>query len=203
MRIDIPLYDGVDELDFVGPYEVFRSASRLGAPLDVRLVTKDDCDEVSCAYGLRVRLDGVLRVGEADVLVVPGGGWAARNDAGAWGEVQRGDWPALLLKSRSTTPLMAGVCTGTLLLAHAGLVKGRRAGTHRSAQEDLRALGVTVVDERVVDDGDLVTSGGVTSGIDLALWIVERECSKEIADRVARRHEYDRFRPRRASADTD
>lgn len=57
------------------------------------------------------------------------------------------------------------------------------------------ALGVTIVDERVVDDSDLVTSGGVTSGIDLALWIVEREVSEEIADQVATRMEYSRFRP--------
>jgi transcriptional regulator GlxA family with amidase domain len=91
--------------------------------------------------------------------------------------------------------LIGGVCTGTLVLAHASLVEGRRAGTHRSAQVDLCDLGVKVVDERVVDDGDLVTSGGVTSGIDLALWVVEREFSRDLADQVARRMEYERFRP--------
>jgi len=90
---------------------------------------------------------------------------------------------------------VAGVCTGALLMAHAGLLEGRRANTHRSAQDDLRALGVTVVDERVVDDGDVITSGGVTSGIDLALWIVEREVDADIADKVAERMEYQRFRP--------
>ena len=83
-----------------------------------------------------------------------------------------------------------------MILAHAGLVAGRRAGTHRSAQQDLASMNVDVVDERVVDDGDLVTSGGVTSGIDLALWIVEREASADIADRVAVRMQYTRSRPR-------
>jgi len=84
-----------------------------------------------------------------------------------------------------------------MLLAHAGLVGSRRANTHQGAQEELREMGTDVVDDRVVDDGDLVTCGGVTSGIDLALWIVEREFSKDVADRVATRMEYRRFRPER------
>lgn len=114
---------------------------------------------------------------------------------GAWGEAQRGDWLPLLAQARSTTACMAAVCTGTMLLAHAGLVKGRRAATHHLALEDLLASGAIVVNERVVDDGDLVTSGGVTSGIDLALWLVEREFSAALADDVASRMEYPRRRP--------
>jgi transcriptional regulator GlxA family with amidase domain len=195
VRIDIPVFDGVDELDAIGPYEVFRSAANLGAAIDARLVSRAPTDEIRCAYGLRLRPDGAFEPGDADALVVPGGGWAAGNEVGAGGEVQRGDWATLLAPARRTCSLIGGVCTGTLILAHAGLVKGRRAGTHCSAQQDLRDLGVEVVDERVVDDGDLVTSGGVTSGIDLALWIVEREFSRDLADSVARRMEYARFRP--------
>jgi len=91
--------------------------------------------------------------------------------------------------------VMAGVCTGTMLLAHAGVVGERRATTHHSALPDLADLGATVVQDRVVDDGSLVTSGGVTSGIDLALWLVEREFSREVADNVAQRMEYPRWRP--------
>ncbi len=151
------------------------------------------------AYGLRFRPDAVYEPGEAELLLVVGGGWVARSEAGAWGEVQRGDWLPLLVEARQTCRLLAGVCTGTLLLAHAGLLSGRRANTHRSAQRDLRELGVHVVDERVVDDGDLVTCGGVTGGIDLALWIVEREFSKDVADQVATRLEYDRFIPTRTA----
>ena len=100
----------------------------------------------------------------------------------------------LLVQARRSTPLVAGVCTGTMLLAHAGIVGSRRASTHHTALDDLQALGATLVRDRVVDDGDLVTSGGVTSGIDLALWLLEREVSRELADAVADGMEYHRIR---------
>ena len=82
-----------------------------------------------------------------------------------------------------------------MLLAHAGVVGSRRAATHHNARTDLAALGATVVTDRVVDDGDLVTSGGVTSGIDLALWLVERFAGTVYADQVAEAMEYVRARP--------
>jgi len=192
--IDIVTYDGLDEMDALGPLEVLRSASR-DADLSVRLVTREAQALVTGAYGLGFRPDAVYEPGAADVLIVPGGGWAARADRGAWGEVQRGDWLPLLKQARESAPILAGVCTGTMLLAHAKVVGTRRAGTHHSAWDDLAATGATVVKERVVDDGDLITSGGVTSGIDLALWLVEREFSTELADRVATRMEYARQRP--------
>lgn len=194
MRIDIAVFDGVDEMDALGPLEVLRAAARIGADLDVRLVTRQPQDVVTGLNRLRFLADGVYGPG-ADVLLVPGGGWSSRSEAGAWGEVQRGDWLPLLAAAQATTGVMAGVCTGTMLLADAGVVGARRASTHQAALEDLAATGATVVRDRVVDDGDLVTSGGVTSGIDLALWLVERECSRELADRVARGMEYQRERP--------
>jgi transcriptional regulator GlxA family with amidase domain len=83
-----------------------------------------------------------------------------------------------------------------MLLAHAGVIGSRRAATHHSAWGDLTATGATLVRDRVVDDGDVITSGGVTSGIDLALWLVEKYASREIADAVAENLEYgDRARP--------
>jgi len=193
--IDIVVYDGLDEMDAWGPAEVFRSAAALGAPASVRLVTPQPQQVVTGSYGLRFLPDGTFEPGVADVLVVPGGGWAARAEKGAWGEVRRGRLLPLLEAARTSTPLIAGVCTGTMLLAHAGLVGARRAATHHRAWSDLGALGATVVRGRVVDDGDLVTSGGVTSGIDLALWIVEREISRDLADAIAERMEYRRARP--------
>jgi uncharacterized protein (DUF427 family) len=85
---------------------------------------------------------------------------------------------------------MAGVCTGVMLLARAGVVGGRPATTHRSARDELAATGARVLDQRVVDDGDLVTAGGVTSGIDLGLRLVERFAGPELAEREATRLEY-------------
>jgi len=132
--------------------------------------------------------------GEANIIVVTGGGWVARADCGAWGEVQRGDWLPLLADAAKCAKVVAGVCTGTMLLAHAGIIGSRRAATHHTAWDDLQATGATLVKDRV-DDGDLVTSGGVASGIDLALWLVEREFGRDLAERTA---EKDGVSPRRA-----
>jgi len=192
--IDIVVYDGLDEMDALGPLEVLRSASR-NADISVRLVTRESQEVVTGACGLRFLPDGVYQPGEAQILVVPGGGWGARANRGAWGEVQRGDWMPLLQQAQNTTKILAGVCTGTMLLAHAGVVGNRRASTHHTALDDLAETGAIVVSDRVVDDGDLVTSGGVTSGIDLALWLVEREFSPRLAEQVATRMEYARQRP--------
>lgn len=86
---------------------------------------------------------------------------------------------------------MASVCIGGMLLAHAGLTDGRPAVTHHGALADLRDTGAEVVEARVVDDGDLVTAGGVTAGIDLALHLVGREVSPDVAERVATEMEYE------------
>ena len=88
-------------------------------------------DTVLGAYGLRFVPDGIFEPGAADVLVVPGGGWAARDEAGAWGEVRRGDLLPLLGEARQSTSLMAGVCTGTMLLAQGA--RGRLARSHHVA----------------------------------------------------------------------
>src|SRR5262249_51353304 len=88
--------------------------------------------------------------------------------------------------------ILAGVCTGAMLLAAAHLVIGRHATTHHLALDELRAAGATVVDARVVDDGDLITSGGVTSGTDLALWLVERFFGPQVALQIESRLEYER-----------
>jgi transcriptional regulator GlxA family with amidase domain len=195
MIFDIVVFDGLDELDALGPLEVLRRAEQLGGDVTARLVTRCRQDRVRGGSGLVFEPDGVFVPGEADVVIVPGGGWASRAPEGAWAEVQRGDLLPLLATARASSGIVAGVCTGTMILAHAGVIGARRASTHRVAHDDLSALGAQVLAHRVVDDGDLVTSGGVTSGIDLALWLVEREVDPGLADRVAEHLEYPRFRP--------
>ncbi|MFC5366565.1 DJ-1/PfpI family protein [Salinirubrum litoreum] len=197
-QIDIVLYEGFDELDAIGPFEVFGAAAAYGADLSTRLVTLDPTETVTASHGLRVEPDGVLADAadsEADLpnlLVIPGGGWNSRSEAGAWAEAQKGAVPAAADAYHEAGVTVASVCTGGMLLAEAGLTDGRHATTHDGALDDLRASGADVVDARVVDDGDILTAGGVTSGLDLALYIVEREASREVADRVAKELEYER-----------
>ena len=196
MRIDILLFDGFDELDAIAPFEVLRAAAAAGADFATRLLTLRPTSEVTASNGLCVRPDGALsqlREGERPhVLVVPGGGWNARKPQGARAEAERGEIPAALARLHEAGTTLAGVCTGGMLIATAGLLAGRPAITHHGALDDLQAAGANIVDARVVDDSDIVTAGGVTSGLDLALWLVERFASARIAHHVESRLEYER-----------
>ena len=187
--IDIVIFDGVDELDAIGPLEVLRGAAAAGADLAVRLVTRTEPLEVTGSHGLRMRADAVYSPG-ADILLVPGGGWIARAEAGAWGEAERGDWLPTIKAAADRGTMLAAVCTGSMLLARAGVIGDRPATTHQAVRAELEAAGVRFVDERVVDAGGLVTAGGVTSGIDLALHLVSRLVSPEAAERQAALLEY-------------
>jgi transcriptional regulator GlxA family with amidase domain len=192
MRVAVVVFEGFDELDAIGPLEVLRNAAAMGATgLSVELVALGAA-EVTGSHGLRVRTDGRLDPDGTDLLVIPGGGWNDRGAHGAWAEAERGDLPAAIAAAARGGAVVATVCTGAMLAATAGLTRGRPAITHHDAVEDLRASGARVVGARVVDDGDLVTAGGVTSGIDLALWLVERHFGAELADAVAAEIEHPR-----------
>ena len=187
--IDIVLFDGVDELDAIGPLEVLRGAAADGADLTVRLVARAEPLEVTGNHGLRLSADAVYQPG-ADVLLVPGGGWIARAERGAWAEAERGDWLPLIKAAADAGAILAGVCTGVMLLARAGVIGDAPATTHQSVKKELEAAGAKVVDERVVDAGGLVTAGGVTSGIDLGLHLVARFAGSKAAVAQATRLEY-------------
>ncbi|MDY6819018.1 MAG: DJ-1/PfpI family protein [Halobacteriales archaeon] len=194
MHIAIVLYDGYDQLDAIGPYEVFSHAASSGADIDVGLYTLEEQAIVRSSHDLRVQPDGTLDELETtpDLVVVPGGGWSSRAEVGTWGEAERGDIPRALTQFYDAGAEIATVCTGGMLAARAGLTDGRPAITHHNAIEDLRDSGAEVIDARVVDDGDLITAGGVTSGIDLALHLVERAFGVDIAEEVATIMEYER-----------
>ena len=189
--IAIAIDDGFDELDALGPYEVLSNLERVGADVAVSLVTARPAETVTASHGLTVVPDGSLEPGAVDLLVVPGGGWNDRAPAGAWAEAQADALPAAMTEAVEAGAILATVCTGGMIAAAAGLTDDRPAITHHGAVDDLRESGAEVVDARVVDDGDLLTAGGVTAGIDLAFWLVEREWGAEAADRIAAEMEYD------------
>ena len=175
MKIEILLFDGFDDLDAFGPFEVLN-----GAGIDTRFVTVAPQDRVRTAHGASVVPHGVL--GDPDLVLVPGGGWHDRAGAGAYAEAKAGRIPHVLARRHATGRRVGSVCTGAMLLAEAGILQGRAAITHHSAIEDLRTYGADVRDgARVVEDGDIITAAGVTSGIDLALHLVARELGNEAA----------------------
>jgi transcriptional regulator GlxA family with amidase domain len=187
MKVDIVVFDGFDELDALAPYEVLRTAAGLGAPIAAELVGAHGAGTVTASHGTRIAVDrGPAE--DADLVLVPGGGWF--HGAGVRAEIERGDLPRLLATASERGAIVGSVCTGAMLLAAAGLVEGRRATTHHAAHDDLRAAGADVVVARFVDDGDVVTAGGVTSGIDLALHLVEKVAGASVAAQVADEIEY-------------
>ena len=178
MRIEVILFDGFDELDVFGPFEILAQAG-----FDVELVAAREPGPVRSMHGVRLEVPRVL--GRPEGVIVPGGGWLNRAAEGSWAQAQRGDLPARLAEAAGSARWMASVCTGGMLLAAAGLLAGRSATTNRRAYDELRAYGVDVVEERVVDDGDRVTAGALSAGLDLGLWLTERELGADRAAAVA------------------
>lgn len=191
MDVAIVLFDGFDELDAIGPYEILQSAATTGANLDTSLVTVADTDAVDASHGTTVVPHGRLADKDPDLLVVPGGGWNDRADPGVWTEYRDGTLPDRIGALHEQGVTVASVCTGAMLLAGAGLLDGRPATTHRSALADLRETDALVREERVVDDGDVLTAGGVTSGLDLAIHLLRREFGEDVAASVASELEYE------------
>jgi len=182
----ILLFDDAEELDFVGPWEVLTAAAQVtGEGRTVTVAEREGA--VRCAKGLRVLADCSFASAPAlDVLLVPGG-------IGTRREVSNPvliDW---LRKAGAHASWVTSVCTGSLLLHEAGFARGRRVTTHWAFVPELRKRPeVTVLDgPRYVRDGTLVTSAGVSAGIDMALWLVGQIHSPEVARKVQRYIQYD------------
>ena len=188
LLVEIPVFEGFDELDAIGPYEVIVSGADRGAPIDVSIVTLEPTDRVTASHGLRVEPDGTL--GEPDLLVVPGGGWSTA-EGGVRRVIAEGQLPPAIAARHEAGATVASVCTGAMILAEAGLLADRPATTHQVALADLAAH-ADVREARVVDDGDVLTAGGITAGIDLALWLLEREFGSDLAAAVATELEHER-----------
>ena len=187
MEIAIVLFDGAEELDWAGPWEVF-AAWRDGWPDDgIGVFTVGWTKEpIVCAKGLRVLADHTWDTApEADVVVWPGG-------RGTRPMVGDEEVRARVRSLAERADVMASVCTGALVYADARLLAGRRATTHWGSLERLAELGAEVdPDARWVDHGDLITSAGVSAGIDMALHLVARLHSRERAVEVRRYIQYD------------
>ncbi len=181
MDIAILIYDRLTALDAIGPYEVL---SRLpGASTKFVAV---EPGPVRTDNGVLTLLaeHSLADVNEPDIVLVPGGPGEVASRAGG---------PALqwLRDVHETTTWTTSVCTGSLILAAAGLLDGKRATSHWLALEQLRALGGEPTSERVVFDGKIVTAAGVSAGIDMALSLAARIAGEEVAQAIQLGIEYD------------
>lgn len=192
-RVGILVFPNVEVLDFCGPYEVF-SVTRLheerrreeSSPFEVLLLA-ESADPVVATGGLRVIPDATLETcPPLDILVVPGG-WGTRKEISNQRVLT---WIAERAKEVET---LTSVCTGAMLLAQAGLLDGRRATTHwRSLDWMRQSFPAVTVDDKlhVVEDGQVLTSAGISAGIEMALLVVARYFGEAVGRATARHMEY-------------
>jgi transcriptional regulator GlxA family with amidase domain len=188
MRIAIAVFEGAEELDFVGPFEVL-AGWRFLYPDEVEvLLVSEETAPVTCAKGMQVVPHTTWdELGDVDVLVYPGG-------RGTRAQLGDEHIRSRLREMKERGTLMTSVCTGALAFADAGLLDGQPATTYWSAFDELVALGREITprpDDRFVDTGDVITAAGVSAGIDVALHLVGRLGSPETAREVRRYIQYD------------
>ncbi|GAA2083921.1 DJ-1/PfpI family protein [Streptomyces albiaxialis] len=191
LRVHTVLFDAVEEQDFAGPVEVLG----ILADADKRrirqsFVTADGPRTVRTSSGMHTDVRDPWAPEDADVLLVPGGGYG--RGSGVDDEIARGVLPRALARAERPGLIMGGICTGVMVLSAAKITRGRPCTTHFAARDDLAKQGGKLTYGRVVDDGDLITCGGVTSGLDLALWLAERLYGPASALRAEMVLEYER-----------
>lgn len=192
-RIGIYVFDGVEVLDFAGPFEVFSTASRVyrrlhpgtNGPFEVLLISPD-AKAIAARGDMQVSAAATMRNHPPlDVLIIPGGEIE--------GQLERSDVVAWVAAQAQQVSTLASVCTGAFLLGEAGLLNKRRCTTH---WEDITALrqrypaAQVVSDARFIDEGALLSSAGISAGLDMSLYLVARLASRELAVRTARQMDY-------------
>lgn len=200
VHIQIVLFEGFDLLDAIAPYEVFSAAAMYSnEQITVELVTVDGEEMVTSGVNdLKLPVNGKLDLSCEGIILIPGASGSVEGNGP--------DSVPMILKKASETELsgllekamkkpeilLSTVCGGSLILAMAGLLEGRHAVTHHMGMGLLDVTDAIPVNARIVDDGNLVTGGGVTSGLDVALYLVERELGPRIALAVEELFEYER-----------
>jgi len=193
LKIGILVFDDAEELDFVGPWEVFTMANEMAklagnpVPHDVFLIAGRE-GPIRCAKGMRVLPDTTTaKCQSLDVLLVPGGQGTRREV----GNASLLEWITSVSRDAKW---ITSVCTGAMLLTAAGPAKGKRVTTHWAFVETLRARNEAadvLTNTRYVRDGNVVTAAGVSAGIDMALWLTGEWHGPEFARLVQRGMEYD------------
>lgn len=189
LEIGIFIFDEVEVLDFAGPFEVFSLAKKSDNPLCNVSTVAATLETIHTRNGLKVAPDTTfLDHPIFDVLIIPGG-YGAREL-----EIKKPDTLQWIKNQKQKVSIMASVCTGSLLLAECGLLDGRKATTHwmRLDRLENEYPKVEVIrGVKFVDDGDIITSAGISAGINMSFHILSRLFNRDVAKNVARDMEYD------------
>lgn len=197
----ILLFDEVEVLDFAGPFEVFSVAGRRQGLEAFDVFTVAERSPVTARNGLQVIPAFLLEdCPPADMLLIPGGG-GFHPDGSPFGsrrEMRNARLLAWIRQRAQHSEMLLSVCTGALILGAAGLLDGQRATTHCLAIEALREAApnaIVVEGERFVDNGKIVLSEGVSAGIDMSLYVLEKLHGVSFAAETAKYMQYDYYRP--------
>lgn len=195
--VAILLFNEIEVLDFAGPFEVFGVADRKANPRPFQVFTVAERGPVYARNGLSINPTYLLNDHpKADLIVVPGGG-GIHPDGTPYGSRREMDNPAVLKwlgRTAETAELVLSVCTGSFILGKAGLLDGLAATTHFMAMDGLaQAAPNTEIrpGERYVDNGRIITSAGISAGIDMSLYVVGKLLGKDVADETARYMQYE------------
>ncbi|AUD02390.1 DJ-1/PfpI family protein [Spirosoma pollinicola] len=195
--VAILLFNEIEVLDFAGPFEVFGVAGRHDDPKPFRVFTVAERGPVYARNGLSINPTYLLNDHpKADIIIVPGGG-GNHADGTSYGSRREMDNPAVLnwvRRAGVTAELILSVCTGSFILGKAGLLDGLAATTHFLAVEGMKQAAPKTdlrLTERYVDNGKIITSAGISAGIDMSLYVVGRLLGKNVADETARYMQYD------------
>ena len=183
MNIAFVIYNGMTTLDFVGVYDAVTRLKTMGFRDDIRWDICALTPEVKDITGLGIVPTQVAQsLAGYDMVIVPGGfSTRAMIDDG-----RMLDW----LQTAAACQYKVSVCSGSLLLGAAGFLKGKQATTHPTAFDDLKPYVGCVLDQRVVDEGDVITARGVTSSIDLGLYLCEKLAGREAMERIRKQMDY-------------
>jgi cyclohexyl-isocyanide hydratase len=183
MKAAFIVFDGMTALDFIGFYDPLTRLKSMKIMNDFAWQVCSPASEVTDDRGLHLKADSVGgTLAGYDLLVVPGG-FGTRK-------LQHDETFMAWIKTGAAIPLKVSVCTGALILGSAGFLQGRRATTHPNAYKELEPYCATVVNERVVDEGDVITARGVSSSLDMGLHLVERLAGADARARIAAQMDY-------------
>lgn len=186
MTIAFVIYDNMTALDFIGVYDPVTRLKTMKFMPDLRWHICARSNEVSDSTGLRFTATSVAgSLQDYQMIIVPGG-WGSR-------ELVKDREFIAWLKTAAPSKLKVSVCTGALLLGAAGFLEGKTATTHPSAFRDLQRYCSSVTDQRIVDEGDVVTARGVTSSIDLGLYLCERLAGRDSKEQIRQQMDYPYF----------
>lgn len=185
ITIGILIFPQVEELDFVGPFEVLSYVNKI-QPESTKVQLVAETLAPVCAFnGMKIIPDVTLQdCPPLDIVITPGG-------KGRLSAMKNLAIKEFILRQAKTAHFIASVCTGAFILAEAGLLTGKKATTYHTAFQELDSYSVQVIKSKVVRDGKIITAGGVSSGLELGFYLIKELLSPSIAQEVANKIEYE------------